>query len=63
MKIKYIPTEKEVKDSRKEEYLTSLPIEEQLEALMENAMGRPEKLNAIISKIQKIKEKIPYKNK
>ena len=59
MKIKYIPTDKEVKDSRKEEYLTSLPIAEQLEALMENAMGRPEKLNAIASKIQKIKEKHP----
>lgn len=59
MKIKYIPTEKEVKDARREEYLTSLPIEEQLEALMENAMGRPEKLNAIASKIQKIKEKHP----
>ena len=59
MKIKYIPSEKEVKDARREEYLTSLPIEEQLEALMENAMGRPEKLNAIASKIQKIKEKHP----
>ena len=35
MKIKYIPTDKEVKDARKEEYLTSLPIAEQLEALME----------------------------
>ena len=63
MKIKYIPTEKEVKDSRKEEYLNSFSIEEQIEALMENAMGRPEKLNIILSKIQKIKEKIPYKNK
>ena len=59
MKIKYIPTDKEVKDSRKEEYLTSLPIEDQLEALIENAIGRPEKLNVIISKIQKIKEKYP----
>lgn len=59
MKIKYIPTEKEVKDARREEYQTSLPITEQLEALMENAMGRPEKLNVIASKIQKIKEKHP----
>ena len=59
MKIKYIPTDKEVKDARKEEYLTSLPIEDQLEALIENAIGRPEKLNVIISKIQKIKEKYP----
>ena len=59
MKIKYIPTDKEVKDLRKEEYLASLPIADQLEALMENAMGRPEKLNAIASKIQKIKEKHP----
>ena len=59
MKIRYIPTDKEVKDARKEEYLTSLPIAEQLEALIENAIGRPEKLNAIASKIQKIKAKYP----
>ena len=63
MKIKYIPTDKEVKDTRKEEYLNCFSIEEQMEALMEKAMGRPEKLNIILSKIQKIKEKIPYNNK
>lgn len=60
MKIKYVPTDEEVRASRREEYLMTLPVAEQLEALVENAMGRPEKLNALVSKIGNIKKMKPF---
>ena len=44
MKISYKPTAEEVKKKRKERYLSDYPIEAQLEALTEAAMGNKKKL-------------------
>lgn len=44
---------------RQQEYLKSASVTDQLEALTEAAMGRPEKLNALVAKIQEIKTQYP----
>ena len=46
-------------DKRQTQILEHWPIEKQFEALTENAMGRPEKLNNLISFITKTKEDHP----
>lgn len=60
MKIKYIPTDKEVKDARKKEYLSQYPIEIQLEALTEAAMGRTAKLDELVKGLSDIRESLPF---
>lgn len=46
-------------DKRRERILKDYPIHTQLEAITENAMGRPEKLNLLIAGIEQIKVEIP----
>ena len=60
MKISYKPTAEEVKMKRKEEYLQQYPIEIQLEALTEAAMGRTTKLDALVKGLSDIRESLPF---
>ena len=46
-------------DKRRERILEEYPIEDQLEAITENAMGRPDKLTSLIAGIEQIKAEIP----
>ena len=46
-------------NKRQTQILENWPIEKQFEALTENAMGRPEKLNNLINFITKTKEDHP----
>ena len=46
-------------DKRQTQIFENWPIEKQFEALTENAMGRPEKLNNLINFITKTKEDHP----
>ncbi len=60
MKISYRPTVEEVKKKRKEEYLKQYPIEIQLEALTEAAMGRTAKLDELVKGLSDIRESLPF---
>ena len=60
MKIKYKPTSAEVRKKRKEEYLSQYPIEIQLEALTEAAMGNKSKLKALVQGLAEIRESLPF---
>ena len=60
MKIKYTPTETEVKKARLEEYLYQYPIIEQLEALTEAASGRTTKLDELVKGLSNIRESLPF---
>ena len=48
-----------VRIQRSKEYMSKLPLELQLEAITEDAMGRPEKLQFVLQTIQEIKDKYP----
>ena len=61
-----IPTEnyteaynENVRIQRVKEYASKLPLELQLEAITEERMGRPEKMNFVLQTIQEIKNKYP----
>ena len=60
MKITYSPTAEEVKKKRKEEYLKQYPIDTQLEALTEAAMGRTTKLDELVKGLSNIRESLPF---
>lgn len=60
MKISYSPTVEEVRKKRKEEYLSQYPIEIQLEALTEAAMGNKKKLKELIKGLSDIRETLPF---
>jgi len=60
MKIKYKPTSAEVRKNRKEEYLSKYPIEIQLEALTEAAMGRTAKLDELVKGLSDIRRTLPF---
>lgn len=60
MKITYSPTAEEVKKKRKEEYLKQYPIDAQLEALTEAAMGRTTKLDELVKGLSVIRESLPF---
>ena len=60
MKISYSPTSAEVRKKRKEEYLSQYPIEIQLEALTEAAMGRTAKLDELVKGLSDIRESLPF---
>ena len=60
MKISYMPTSAEVQKNRKEEYLSQYPIEIQLEALTEAAMGRTTKLDELVKGLSDIRESLPF---
>ena len=60
MKISYSPTSAEVRKKRKEEYLSQYPIEIQLEALTEAAMGDKTKLKELVKGLSMIRESLPF---
>ena len=60
MKIAYKPTPEEVRKKRKEEYLSRYPVEVQMEALTEAAMGRPEKLDELMQGLAEIRGALPF---
>lgn len=60
MKINYKPTSAEVRKKRKEEYLSQYPIEIQLEALTEAAMGRTAKLDELVKGLSDIRDSLPF---
>ena len=60
MKINYKPTAEEVRKQRKEQYLSQYPVEIQLEALTEAAMGRTAKLDELVKGLSDIRETLPY---
>ena len=60
MKINYKPTSAEVRKKRKEEYLSQYPVEIQLEALTEAAMGNDTKLKELVKGLSMIRESLPF---
>ena len=60
MKISYMPNADEVKKKRKEKYLSDYPIDTQLEALTEAAMGNKSKLKELVKGLSVIRESLPF---
>ena len=60
MKAVHIPTPEEIRERRKREYLSRWPVERQLEALSEAAMGRPELLDEMRRGLLEIREALPF---
>ena len=60
MRVRHIPTPEEIRERRKREYLARWPVERQLEALSEAAMGRPEKLDEMRRGLLEIREALPF---
>lgn len=60
MKLTYRPTKERVQENRKKAYLKSFPIEAQLEALTEAAMGRTAKLDELVKGLSDIRETLPF---
>ena len=60
MKVQHIPTPEEIRERRRAEYLARWPVERQLEALSEAAMGRPEKLDEMRRGLLEIREALPF---
>jgi len=50
----------EIRIARQLQYLDKMPIEVQLEALMEDKLGRPEKLQKLLQEYQNIRNSHPY---
>ena len=51
--------DKKATDNRRKAILDEWPVEKQFEALTEDAMGRPDKLNQLINYIRGVKETHP----
>ena len=60
MKVTHAPSPEEIRERRKREYLAQWPVEQQLEALSEAAMGRPEKLDEMRRGLLEIREALPF---
>ena len=60
MRVVHKISEAEIRTARQLRYLKSWPIEKQLEALTENSMGRPEKLNKLREDFTKIREALQF---
>ena len=60
MKVQHIPTPEEIRERRKREYLARWPVERQLEALSEAAMGRPALLDEMKRGLLEIREALPF---
>ena len=60
MKVTHVPSPEEIRERRKREYLARWPVERQLEALSEAAMGRPEKLDEMRQGLLEIREALPF---
>ena len=51
--------DKQAVDNRRQAILNEWPVEKQFEALTEDAMGRPDKLNQLINYISGVKDQYP----
>lgn len=60
MKVTYVPTKDDVREARKQRYLNLWPLEKQLEALTEAAMGRPEKRDEMVKDFAEIRRVLPF---
>ena len=60
MKVQHIPTQEEIRERRRAEYLAQWPVERQLEALSEAAMGRPDLLDEMRRGLLEIREALPF---
>ena len=60
MKVTHVPSPEEIRERRRAEYLSRWPVERQLEALSEAAMGRPEKLDEMRRGLLEIREALPF---
>jgi len=56
----YRPDNDEIKAMRRQQYLKKWPVEDQLEAYAENAMGRPGKLNKMLEDFTEIRRGLPF---
>ncbi|WP_352402676.1 hypothetical protein [Pyramidobacter sp.] len=60
MKVIHRPSDDEVRDRRRAEYLRLWPVERQLEAYAEAAAGRPEKVEKMREDFAAIREALPF---
>ena len=60
VKVRHVPPREEIRERRRSEYLARWPVERQLEALSEAAMGRPEKLDEMKQGLLEIREALPF---
>lgn len=60
MRVVHRPTRNEVAAERKRRYLEIWPIENQLEAHVEAAAGRPDKQNKMMEDFAAIREVLPF---
>ena len=60
MKVIHVPSPEEIRERRRAEYLARWPVERQLEALSEAAMGRPELLDEMRRSLLEIREALPF---
>jgi hypothetical protein len=60
LKLRHVPTDEEIRERRKDEYLAAWPIEKQMEAHSEYAQGRPEKLRQMTADFAKIRANLPF---
>lgn len=60
MRILHKPTREETRATRQKKYLELWPAGKQMEAHAEAAMGRPEKLNAMVEDFAEIRRALPF---
>jgi len=60
MRVEFKPADEEIRERRRRAYLERYPIGDQMEALTEAAMGRPEKLDSMKEGLAKIREAFPF---
>lgn len=60
VRVQHVPSPEEIRERRKREYLARWPVERQLEALSEAAMGRPELLDEMKRGLLEIREALPF---
>jgi hypothetical protein len=60
LKAEYRPTDDEVRTERQRRYLELWPVEKQMEAHTEAAMGRPEKVNEMPEDFAEIRRVLPF---
>ena len=60
MRVEFKPADEEIRERRRRAYLERYPIGDQMEALTEAAMGRPEKLNELTQGLAEIRDALPF---
>lgn len=60
MKIEYKRSREKTSELRKEAYLKLWPFEKQLEAMLDNGNGRPEKMDRMAADFAAIRASLPY---